>query len=149
MRGADNAPAENFVALIEHERLPGRRSSLWRFEFNQQSIAFSLMYETVLIFLPISGFGTALQRQRLREIAHPMHVFNHGRLAHEIRMIMSLDDGQYIGVNIFCADIPRFSGASDIQAMTLTKGVKPQALMFAHGLSFRGAHLARLRGQIS
>ena len=63
-------------------------------------------------------------------------------------MIMSLDDGQYIGANIFCADIPRFSGASDIQAMTLTKGVKPQALMLAHGLSFRGAHLARLRGQI-
>ena len=78
MRGADNAPAENFVALIEHERLPGRRSSLWRFEFNQQSIAFSLTYETLLIFLPISGFGTALQRQRIREIAHPMHVSNHG-----------------------------------------------------------------------
>ena len=78
MRGADNAPAENFVALIEHQRLPGRRGSLWRFEFNQKSIAFSLMYETLLIFLPISGFGTALQRQRIREIANPMHVFNHG-----------------------------------------------------------------------
>ena len=78
MRGADNAPAENFVALIEHQRLPGRRGSLWRFEFNQKSIAFSFMYKTVLIFLPISGFGAALQRQSLRKIAHPMHIFNHG-----------------------------------------------------------------------
>lgn len=78
MRGADNAPAENFVALIEHQRLPGRRGSLWRFEFNQKSIAFSFMYETVLIFLPISGFGAALQRQSLRKIAHPMQFFNHG-----------------------------------------------------------------------
>lgn len=78
MRGADNAPAEHFIALIENERLAGRRRSLWCFEFNQKSTAFSFMYETVLIFLPISGFGTALQRQRLRKIAHPMHIFNHG-----------------------------------------------------------------------
>ena len=78
MRGADNAPAENLVALIEHERLAGRRSSLWLVEFNLQSIAISSAYETVLIFLSISGFGTALQGQGLREIAHPMHLFNHG-----------------------------------------------------------------------
>lgn len=78
MRGADNAPAEHFIALIENERLAGRRRSLWRFEFNQKSIAFSFMYKTVLIFLPISGFGAALQRQSLRKIAHPMQFFNHG-----------------------------------------------------------------------
>ena len=64
-------------------------------------------------------------------------------------MIMSLDDGQYIGFNVFCADIPRFSGPSDIQAMTLTKGVKPKALMFANGLSLRGVHFARPCRQIS
>ena len=78
MRSADNASTENILALIEHQRLAGRRSSLWRFEINQQSIAVSSMYETVLIFLPISGFGAALQRQSLRKIAHPMHIFNHG-----------------------------------------------------------------------
>ena len=63
-------------------------------------------------------------------------------------MIMPLDDGQDVGLNIFCAYVPGFSWSPDIQAMTLTKGVKPQALLLAHGLSFRGAHLARLRGQI-
>ena len=126
MRGADNAPAENFVALMGE--VAGRREALQRFEFNQPGIAFSLMYETVLIFLPIPGFSTF---SGAYGDCPPNACLQRWPTAAPGRMIMSLDDGQYIGVNIFNADASRYSGASDIQAMTLTKGVKPQALMFA------------------